>query len=328
LGGELTPDDIRHWDPSIINQLFNASTRITVAHQTLGDSLGMAVARTQWDGGSGDAFRAAMGATRADIDADADESTRVGLAIHGAQDGVTWCRASIRAIDDGAAVFGWTVGEDWQINTGGADLDDFEEDWRQSLQTDLDDLKFRANATDTELATGVRAAMGGAPLDAPGDHQSPVPALPDDPEQFSKAWNALSREQKEAEYQQNPFIGNHPGMPFEDKTIFNERHLDQLTHDTQANVDAMQARYDQLARQVYMGDHSAETGNQLAALGPRLQAAKHSLAEYHGAQNAMKAPPGSPKRYRGVPRRQGARGGLYRQSRQGNPQRHPCSRHR
>ncbi len=129
--------------------------------------------------------------------------------------------------------------------------------------------------------------------------KSPVPALPDDPKQFTQAWNALSPQQKEAEYQQNPFIGNHPGMPFEDKTIFNERHLDELTRNTQASVDAMQARFDQLARQQYMGDHSAATANELAALGPKLQAATHVLAEYHGAQNAMKAPPGTPKRYLG-----------------------------
>lgn len=138
-----------------------------------------------------------------------------------------------------------------------------------------------------------------AGIQAVGGPQSPVPALPDDPKQFTQAWNALSPQQKEAEYQQNPFIGNHPGMPFEDKTIFNERHLDELARNTQASVDAMQARYDQLARQQYMGDHSADTVNELAALGPKLQAAKHSLAEYRGVQNAMKAPSGTPKRYLG-----------------------------
>jgi hypothetical protein len=61
----------------------------------------------------------------------------------------------------------------------------------------------------------------------------------------------------------------------------------------------MQATYDKLASQQYMGDHRADTASELAALGPKLQAAKHSLAEYHGVQNAMKAPPGSPRRYLG-----------------------------
>lgn len=133
-------------------------------------------------------------------------------------------------------------------------------------------------------------------LDGPA---SPVPELPDDPEQFTRAWNALSPQQKEAEYQQNPFIGDRPGMPFDDKTMFNERHLDELTRNAQADVDAMQARYDLLARQQYMGNHSAAIGNELAALGLKLQAAKLSLAEYRGVQNGMKAPPGAPRRYLG-----------------------------
>ena len=127
-----------------------------------------------------------------------------------------------------------------------------------------------------------------------------MPELPDDPERFTRAWNALSPQQKDAEYQQNPFIGNHPGMPFDDRTMCNERHLGELTRETQADVNAMQARYDQLARQQYMGDHSAAVGSELAALGPKLQAAKHSLDEYRGVQNAMKAPPGTPKRYLGL----------------------------
>jgi hypothetical protein len=82
--------------------------------------------------------------------------------------------------------------------------------------------------------------------------------------------------------------------------LFNERHLDELTRNTQARVDEMQARYDQLARQMYMGDRSAATANELAALGPQLQSAKHSLAEYRNVQDAMKTPEGGPKRYLGL----------------------------
>jgi hypothetical protein len=181
-----------------------------------------------------------------------------------------------------------TACEDDAIHDTQADLGQLESirnGYSNCLQNSLGNLR-----TDGYDPAGVRG------LDGP---QSPAPALPDDPQQFTRAWNALTPQQKEDEYQQNPFIGNHSGMPFEDKTMFNERHLDQLTRDTQANVDAMQARYDQLARQQYMGDHSAETANELAALGPKLQAAKHSVSEYHGAQNAMKAPAGTPKRYLG-----------------------------
>jgi hypothetical protein len=127
----------------------------------------------------------------------------------------------------------------------------------------------------------------------------PAPGLADDPEQFARTWRDLSQQQQEAAYQRNPFIGNQPGMPFEDKTVFNERHLAELVRDGQTGVDAMQARYDQLARRQYMGDRSAATATELAALGPKLLAARHALAEYRGVQDAMTAPPGSPTRYLG-----------------------------
>jgi hypothetical protein len=141
-------------------------------------------------------------------------------------------------------------------------------------------------------ADGGAGANGSAGVDGLG-------APPDYAKQFTNWWQSLSQEQKEGVYSRDPFIGNHPGMPFEDKTFFNERHLPELIANAQSNVDAMQARYDQLARQVYVGDRSVATGNEMAALGAKLQAAKYSLAEYHGVQNAMNAPPGTPKRYLG-----------------------------
>jgi hypothetical protein len=147
----------------------------------------------------------------------------------------------------------------------------------------------RAPTVGTDGGAGAARTAG---VDGPG-----VP--PKDPKRFTEWWQPLSREQKDLAYSRDPFIGNHPGMPFEDKTLYNEQHLPELIANAESNVDAMQARYDQLARQVYMGDRSTATGNEMAALGPRLQAAKHSLAEYRGVQNAMNAPPGTPKRYLG-----------------------------
>jgi len=139
---------------------------------------------------------------------------------------------------------------------------------------------------------------GGADGGAGGAHAGPgLP--PDDPKQFAQWWQQLCQEEKDAAYSRDHFIGNHPGMPFDDKTQYNERHLPELLTGAQADVDAMQARFDQLARQVYMGDHSAATGSELAELGPKLQAAKHSLAEYQGVQQAMHADPDGPTRYLG-----------------------------
>src|SRR3546814_2939236 len=75
-------------------------------------------------------------------------------------------------------------------------------------------------------------------------------------------------------------IGNHPGMPFADKDTYNRRHLDELMQTAQGTIDHMQSRFDDLARRVYIGDHSTAAGNELAALGPQLAAARHHLDGY------------------------------------------------
>ncbi|MGA8330864.1 MAG: alpha/beta hydrolase [Mycobacterium sp.] len=304
----LTPADVKRWDLSAIRLVFQTAGSRSGTLQRLGENLQQVHdLLSDWQGEAGPAFRADLGKVRTDIQADGQESQRVATAVQNAEHDIAGCKAGLDDIEERAEENGWAITPDWRIDVGdtgiGRDPIEFAAQ-QQMLQADLDQLKVRAHSTDQELATAIRAAVGEVPLDAAGQPtngrpQTPAPKLPDDPDQFTQAWNALSAAQKEAAYNENHFIGTHPGMPFEDKTLFNERHLDELTHNAQANVDGMQARYDQLARQQIEGDHSAATGNELAALGPRLQAARHSLAEFHGAQNAMKAPSGTPKRYLG-----------------------------
>jgi hypothetical protein len=129
--------------------------------------------------------------------------------------------------------------------------------------------------------------------------------LPDDPKKFHDLWDQLSSEEKDWLYQQNHSIGNHDGMPFVDRDKYNRMHLDEMMKQTQANIDSMQQRYDALARQMYMGDHSAETANELAALGPQLQAARHQLDGYkavNAAINPTKSTPGHPNPEGDIPR--------------------------
>ncbi|UEA50378.1 alpha/beta hydrolase family protein [Mycobacteroides abscessus] len=169
------------------------------------------------------------------------------------------------------------------------------------LQMKVAEVLAEGESVDASLARAISAATGTtAPVGGLPWLLKEITPLPEDPKQFTQAWNALSPEEKEAQYQKDHFIGNHPGMPFEDKTKFNERHLGELTHAAQANVDQLQSRVDQLARQQYMGDHSAATGKEAAELGPKLQAAKYDLARYQGVQEAMKTPEGTPKRYLGL----------------------------
>ena len=57
----------------------------------------------------------------------------------------------------------------------------------------------------------------------------------------------------------------------------------------------MQPRYDELARKVYMGDHSAATGNELAALGPQLAAARHQMDGYRAVNGVLDNKDGAPR---------------------------------
>ncbi|EUA08457.1 alpha/beta hydrolase family protein [Mycobacterium kansasii 732] len=134
--------------------------------------------------------------------------------------------------------------------------------------------------------------------------QSPVPVLPDDPQQFAQAWNALTPEQKDAEYHQNPFIGSHPGMPWDPpdhlgKDHYNRLHLSDLQQHTQADVDRMQQRVNQLLNGLYMGDHSQSTTDELNALRPQLLAARHTLEGYKTVQATLNRNDGV-KRYLGL----------------------------
>lgn len=81
---------------------------------------------------------------------------------------------------------------------------------------------------------GIRAQEG--PL-------SPAPALPDDPTQFTQVWNSLTQEQKDAEYNRDHFIGNHPGMPFPDRDHYNRIHLPELQQANQADLDRLRAQH-------------------------------------------------------------------------------------
>lgn len=119
-----------------------------------------------------------------------------------------------------------------------------------------------------------------------------VSALPGDPRQFAQAWTALTRDQKDAEYQRNPFIGNHPGMPWDPpdhlgKDHYNRLHLSELEQHTQADVDRLQHHVDELLARLYMGDHSQATTDELHALKPQLLAHRRSLQGYQAVQATL-----------------------------------------
>jgi hypothetical protein len=175
----------------------------------------------------------------------------------------------------------------------------------QAAVGQLESTRDGYSATLQNSLTTLRAdGYDPASIQAVEGPQSPVPALPDDPQQFTQAWNALTPQQKDAEYHQNPFIGNHPGMPWDPpdhlgKDHYNQLHLSQMERQTQADVDGMQRRADELLNKLYMGDYSSATTDELNALQPQLLAARNTLQGYKTVQADLNRNDGV-KRYLGL----------------------------
>lgn len=127
------------------------------------------------------------------------------------------------------------------------------------------------------------------------DNHTPGPP-PDDPKQFAQWWKQLSQQQKDAVYDRDHFIGNHPGMPFEDKTHYNERHLPELIANAEADVDRLQASRDKLA---LTPGGNLSTLSQLSVIDSQLQETKHNLDGYRAVQQAMPADTNGPRHYLG-----------------------------
>lgn len=167
-----------------------------------------------------------------------------------------------------------------------------EAEW-EALQTQLNAILAEAVSADEELARAISMATGAEPIPETPHTNDPVlqgilsRSLPQDPEQFHDMWAQLSDQQKDFLYGQDHSIGNHSGMPFVDKNRYNRQHLTELIGTTQADVDRMQQRFDELARQAYMGDTSSTTGRELAALGPQLLAARYQLDGYRAVNDTL-----------------------------------------
>jgi uncharacterized protein YukE len=174
----LSPDDVKRWDADAIHGVFQVATNRATTLQTLGDNLQQVHGTlSDWHGEAGDAFRADLGKARRDIEADGHESKQVAAAVSGAEADVRAVKAELDRIEQAAAGYGFTVTQDWRIDSGGMKLDGAKAVFKEQLQGLLDGCKLHAHSADQELATAVRSAVGEAPAGA-GATQPPVGSQP------------------------------------------------------------------------------------------------------------------------------------------------------
>jgi uncharacterized protein YukE len=175
----LTPADVKRWDPNAIHGVFQTASNRASTLQLLGDSLRQVHNNlSDWHGEAGDAFRADLGKTRRDIEADGQESKQVAAAVSSAEADVRACKAELDSIEQAADSYGWTITPDWRIDIGnnGIGLDRLTlAAEQQMLQEQLNACKVHAYNADHELAAAVRGAVGEVPPVASGHQPGGAP---------------------------------------------------------------------------------------------------------------------------------------------------------
>ncbi len=305
-------DEIDRWDAGDVREVFHATRSRAEAAFEAADGIAELPAFGTWGGEASEAAKVAIEQTRKDLDAHGNEALAVAQAAGAAADDIEQVKSRLAQLRAEAESLGMTV--DPMTNTvepgpGAAGADPMEITLKQiQLQPQLDAILAEAARVDQELAKAIAMATGAEPIPESPHTNDPVlqdllsRPLPEDPQQFNDMWEQLSEEQKGFLYGQDHFIGNHPGMPFDDKDLYNQRHLHELIDTTQGHVDRMQRRFDDLARQAYMGDTSAGTGRELAALAPQLLAARHQLDGYREVQRSLSVDASNPNSNANVPR--------------------------
>ena len=170
---DLTPNDVRRWDAGAVLKVFQVANARGQTLQQFGENLGQTgQLLADWHGEAGSAFHSSLGRLRTDIETDGQESRQVAGAVGTALADVQTCKSLMSQVDETAESLGFTVSEDWKVNTTDTAAllmgPEEAELQRQILQTDLDAVKAKAHTTDLELATAMRAAVGDSLLSADG----------------------------------------------------------------------------------------------------------------------------------------------------------------
>lgn len=213
-------------------------------------------------------------------------------------------RQSVLAIVADARARGFIVGEDLTVCTD----DPGRRAVGQSVASTLNTRLRLLLQLDRQVATEIISAATGLGWTLPNRQdlpqappQKPDPGpeaggirVPEDPREFAELWNGLTEQQKEALFAADNAIGNHGGMPFAERDIYNRRHLDQLRASAATQTDQLQTRFDDLAARLYMGDHSAETTGEMHDLAAELTTARRRLDGYQSVCDAMEHNGGVP----------------------------------
>ncbi|WBP93216.1 alpha/beta hydrolase [Mycolicibacterium neoaurum] len=305
----VSVEDIDRWDAGDVREVFNATRSRAEAAFEASNGIAELPAFGTWGGEASEAAKESVGQTRKDLDAHGNEALAVAQAASKAADEIDAVKASLAQLRADAASHGFEVDPIGnQILPGPALQANMiemlaAESTREALQARLAGILADAAGVDQELARAIAMATGASPIpESPAI--DPVvqdilsKPLPEDIQQFHDMWESLTDEQKDQLYAQNHFVGNHPGMPFEDRDQYNRTHLGELSSAAQAEVDRIAAEHPEWAS----GPPTTANPNPPKAYREwrqRLDDAAGVNQKYEQVEKALESPDGLP-RYLGI----------------------------
>lgn len=174
--------DVEHWNVAALHQVFAVSQNAGKSLQKLGEGLdGTAAGLTEWMGPASEAWRSEHGKLRTDVTDQHGQTQAVGQIVTTAIDDVQWCINELKDARAPAEALGMKVNSDGSVTdpNAGKSSDQQEADHREQVRSTaearLKHLLSVAGTTETEVANGLRAAVGDPTAAIPANAPRPAP---------------------------------------------------------------------------------------------------------------------------------------------------------
>jgi len=173
--------DVEHWNVAALQQVFAVSQNAGKSLQKLGEGLdGTAAGLTDWMGPASEAWRSEHGKLRTDVTEQHGQTQAVGQIVTTAIDDVQWCINELRDARAPAEALGMKINSDGSVidPNAGKSSDQQEADHREQVRSTaearLKHLLSVAGTTETEVANGLRAAVGDPTAAIPANAPRPT----------------------------------------------------------------------------------------------------------------------------------------------------------
>lgn len=245
MTGVLTLAQVRRWDTRAITNMASGWTSTAALWEDTFTDLTNGILCTHWDGAAADHAYASTGTDRLEAIGNADRLRTAAAVARAGADRIAAARKAILDVVETATADGFTVADDFTISP---------RDQTRELSLRLDSRVERLLAVDRQVAAEINSAAVG--LGNPLKEAHPMIRFSARlyrriPSGSTNYGTASPQSDKDELFRRDESIGNHAGMPFAERDAYNRIRLDRLRAESQSRVDALQARVDDLAAQVY-----------------------------------------------------------------------------